>query len=151
MAAHLQGFFTAQSNFLANRQLAHMVRAYRVPLLVYLRASERWHLLGSRQAVMEAFNAKQRGVAAAGVGRLRAQVTSETFSGPDRCQADVMWFYVGRGGRRLGRTHARYYLTRRSDGPNVDMIEFRRIAFPQINEWFGAHSTPLPVGARPNA
>lgn len=149
MAAQLQKFFTAQANQLADCRLSSMVRAYQVPLMVFLVKTQRWHLLQSRHDVLEAFFAKHRGVAAAGVGKLRARVTRESFTGTDRCRADVTWFYVGRHGRRLGRTHARYFLTRRADGFNIDMIEFRHVAFPQINDWFSRNARELPVGIGP--
>lgn len=150
MVAQLQGFFAEQATLLGDRQVTRMARAYRVPLLVYLLHTERWHLLQTRQNVLEALYAKHRGVSAAGVGRLRTMVTQERFSGPERAQADVTWFYVGDGGRRLGRTMARYFLSRRGSGFNVDMIEFQKIAFPQMNDWFGENSKPLPLGVSPH-
>ncbi len=149
MQAQTQPFFTAQANLLAEGRLSRMARSYSVPLMVLLTRTGNWHRLASRQAILQTFYSKHLGVKEAGVGRLRACVMSETFTAPDRCRAEVTWFYVDRDARRLGRTVARYFLSRRADGLRVDMIEFRQVAFPQLIDWFGENSKELARGTGP--
>jgi hypothetical protein len=149
MASTLQTFFSAQAQLLAQGRISALARAYATPLPVYLLAPGSWHVLHTRSAIVETFWAKHEGVRSAGVGRLRACVTEEHWVTPGRCQAEVTWFYVGDGGRRLGRTVAGYYLTRRPEGLAIDLLEFRRIAFPQLRGWFTESAVELRPGVRP--
>lgn len=146
----LQTFFSAQAQLLGDGRISQLSRAYALPLPVFLPASGSWHVLKTRAAVMETFWTKHRSVRAAGVGRLRACVTGEAEGSGGRRRAEVTWFYVGACGRRLGRTVADYYVSRRPDGLCVDLVEFRRIAFPQLHGWFAENATELPRTVRPS-
>lgn len=143
MAVQTQAFFSFQAQLLAQGRISALARVYAVPLPVFLLAPDGWHVLGSRHAVVETFWSKYRDVRAAGVGRLRACVTKEVWETKESCAAEVVWFYVGDGGRRLGRTVAEYFLSRRPVGFGVDMIEFRQVAFPQLRGWFLENAAEL--------
>lgn len=149
MTITAQSLFAHQAQLLGEGRIGALARAYGQPLPVFLLETRAWHMMPSRAAVMETFWAKHRAVRAAGVGRLRACVTRETPGGEGRRVAEVVWFYVGDGGRRLGRTAARYYLSRAPEGLRIDMIEFRRIAFPQLHGWFAANAVQLRPGRQP--
>ena len=140
MPAQLQPFFNNQSRLLSEGRISALAQFYNLPLPVFLPRDSAWHLLQSRGAVVEAFWEKFCGIRGAGVGRLRACVNQEMVSHPARAQAQVVWFYVGEDGRRLGRTVAVYFMSRRPAGLKVDMMEFRRIAFPQLNDWFSRNA-----------
>lgn len=148
MSTTLQPFFSAQAQLLADGRIGSLARHYATPLPVLLPKSDAWMVLPARAAVIETFWSKHRSVRAAGVGRLRACVTREAAGGGDRRMAEVTWFYVGAGGRRLGRTVARYYVARRAEGLRVELLEFRRVAFPQLHGWFAANAARLPPGRR---
>jgi hypothetical protein len=148
MSAQLQRFFSAHAQLLDQGRIPTLSRVYDAPLPVYLLKTAAWHVLPSRYAVLEVFWQKHRSVRAAGIGRLRACVTYESWSS-DRCQADVTWFYIGEGGRRAGRTSATYHLRLAPDGPRIEVLEFQEVAFPQLHHWFADNATQLPRGYSP--
>jgi hypothetical protein len=146
MTVQLQPFFAAQAQLLSQGRISTLSRAYALPLAVYLPRTGQWHLLTSRPAIVEVFWEKYRGVSAAGVGRLQARVIEESWKGRRRAAVEVMWFYIGAHGRKLGRTRAGYYLTLSPGGPRIDMMEFREIAFPQLHDWFADNSSQIVKG-----
>lgn len=148
MGMQLQPFFAAQAQLLAEGRISTLSKVYSLPLAVYLPKSAAWHLLTSRPSIVEVFWEKYRGVTAAGVGRLQARVIGEEWKGRERVSVDVMWFYIGEHGRKLGRTVAGYYLTIGSGGPKIDMMEFREIAFPQLHDWFADNASKQVMGSQ---
>ena len=135
MATCIQQLFTAQALHLRYGRIEQMVRPYAVPLPVALPASG-FVVLPSRERVAEAFRMKFAGLKAAGIGYLRAAVTQTLSEADGRAKASVDWFYIGQSGERLGRTSAIYFIARENGALSVQMIEFERLAFPAISDWF---------------
>ena len=149
MQPRLQTFFTAQSQLLAQGRIPSMARPYVIPAPGLPARLMAWHLLPSRAALMETYlpSIARSGRRASGACAPASRRNGGT--GHEACKAQVTWFYVGPRGRRLGRTVANYFVILGSAGPQVAMMEFRRVAFPQLHAWFSENASELPNGHIP--
>ncbi len=154
MSNQLQSFFSRQAQHLREGRITALAQSYQTPLPVYLVGDARWHKLSTRRDVVSVFEAKHAGVAAAGIGRMRACVIGSASAAPTnpksvaaiprRVRADVIWFFVGSDGSPQDRTTASYFMQRVGGRLRVVMIEFYQIGFPQMDDWFADHAGKMP-------
>ncbi len=145
MLSSVQQFFVGQALHLRHGRFDLMARPYSVPLVLILPDDqERVSILPSREAIKSFFRAKFDGLEAAGIDYLRAAVSGMDQTSSSRVAAKVSWHYVAPDGSRRGETRARYYLSRRSGGFVVEMIEFEELAFSAIVDWIGQSRRRVP-------
>jgi hypothetical protein len=151
LTSAVQQFFTMLALQLWESRIEELAGAYSVPLIVALPGVEPGYVvLSSRAQIEHFFRLKCEGLLNAGIPHLGVDVTESEAIASDRLSALVEWYYLTPGGERAGQTTARYYLERQGASYSVQMIEFERIAFPAIVDWFRTAGDPAetPPAAR---
>lgn len=137
LASSVSQFFSAQALHLKEGRIEAIARGYAVPLVVSLPDSEAGYaVISSRRGIEHFFSLKHAGLEQAGIAYLRVRVLQVVASGAHRVNALAEWYYLAADSTRAGQTTARYFLERRRGSLAVQMIEFERVAFPALADWF---------------
>ena len=145
LASTVHQFFVAQALHLKEGRIEAVARGYAVPLVVsLLERDSGFVVVSSRASVEHFFRLKHEGLQAAGISYLRVRVAEVHATGPQRMSVRAEWYCLAPDGSRAGRTTARYFLERWHGAICVQMIEFERVAFPALSDWFLAAAKERP-------
>ena len=149
LASIIHQFLVAQALHLKAGRIEAVARAYAVPLVVSLPGVvPSFVVISSRAGIEHFFRLKYEGLRAAGIPYLRVRVAETHPTGRDRITVVAEWFYLTHDGSRAGQATARYFLQRQHGAITVHMIEFERVAFPALADWFRTVGTERPPRRR---
>lgn len=137
LASRIHQFFVTQALHLKEGRIEAVARGYAVPLVMSLPGMDpEFVVLSSRSSIERFFRMLYDGLQAADIPSLRVRVAEMHPTGPNRVAVVAERHYFTRDGSHAGLTAARYFLENRHGAISIHMIEFERVAFPALSEWF---------------
>lgn len=143
LASAVHQFFVAQARHLQEGRIDIAARVYSLPLIVALPNSDPGFVVMTSRAEIEAvLRITYESLQTAAIPTLRVAVLEARRHPGERTAASVVWYFLSADGSRMGRTQARYFLERRQGIYSIEMVEFERIAFPEIGMWIRSAGQP---------